>query len=160
MQQFAATHLHAAEGKPPFAKVFDAGTEVIDRFINTKETVMRAVERYDTYRRILSIVLLNIQLQLCGWFLGINGNSHLVCSFGEHGEHAIIDIVVNEDDACGGFAYAVVDEGVGIEDLPVVEDALVGLHITAILTTEDLLEFVVCLCLVRHKCQLVLLHHI
>ena len=39
-------------------------------------------EGYDTYRRILSIVLLNIQLQLCGWFLGVNGSSHLVCSFG------------------------------------------------------------------------------
>ena len=29
-------------------------------------------------------------------------------------------------------------------------EGLVGLHITAIQTTEDLFEFVVCLCLVRH----------
>ena len=96
--------------------------------------------------------LLNVQLQLCGWFLGVNRRSHFICSFGEHGEHAIIDIVVNEDDACGSFAYTVVDEGVGIEDLPIVEDALVGLHITAIQTTEYLFEFVVSFCLVRHDC--------
>ena len=70
-------------------------------------------------------MLLYIQLQLCGWFLGIDSRSHLVCSFGEHGEHAIIYIVVNEDNSRGGFAYAVVDEGVSIKDLPIVEDTLV-----------------------------------
>ena len=44
----------------------------------------------------------------------------------------------------GGFAYAVVDEGIGIEDLSIVEDTLMGLHITAIQTTEDFFKFVVC----------------
>ena len=87
---------------------------------------MRAVELYDTYRRILRVVLLNIQLQLCGWFFGIDGSRHLICSFGEHGEDTIVDIVVDKDDACGSFSYTVVDEGVGIEDLTIVEDALVG----------------------------------
>lgn len=80
------------------------------------------------------------QLQLCRWFLGVNGSSHLVCSFGEHGEHAIVNVVVNEDDACGRFAYAIVDESVSIKDLTVVEDTLVWLYITAIQTTEDLFE--------------------
>ena len=40
LQQFAGGHLHAVEGEPLFAKVFDAGAEVIDRLINTKEAVM------------------------------------------------------------------------------------------------------------------------
>ena len=125
-EEFGCGHLHAVECEPPFAKVFDAGTEVIDCLVDTKEAVVRAVEGNNIYRRILRIVLLNIQLQLCGWFLGINRRSYLVCSFGQYGEDTIVDIVVNEDDACGGFAYTVVDEGVGIEDLTVVEDALVG----------------------------------
>ena len=82
LQQCASGHLHMTESEPLFAEVFDAGTKVIDRLIDAKETIVRAVELYDTYWRILSIVLLNIQLQLCGWFLGIDGSSHLVCSFG------------------------------------------------------------------------------
>ena len=40
LQQFTGGHLHAVEGEPLFAKVFDAGTEVIDRLINTEEAVM------------------------------------------------------------------------------------------------------------------------
>ena len=66
LQQFAGVHLHAVEGEPFFAKVFDAGAEVIDRFVNTKETVMWTVEDVNIYRWILSIMLLYIQLQLCG----------------------------------------------------------------------------------------------
>ena len=58
--------------------------------------------------------------------VGVDGSSHLVCSFGEHSEDAVVDVVVDEDDACGSFAYAVVDEGIGIEDLSVVEDTLLG----------------------------------
>ena len=126
LQQFAGGHLHAVEGEPLFAEVFDAGSEVIDRFVNTKEAVMRSVEDVNIYRRILGVVLLNIQLQLFGWFLGVNRRNHLVCSFGEHGEHAVVYIVVNEDNSRGGFAYTVVDESIGIKDLPIVEDALVG----------------------------------
>ena len=34
LQQFAGAHLHAVEGKPLFAKVFDAGAKVIDCFVN------------------------------------------------------------------------------------------------------------------------------
>ena len=71
-------------------------------------------------------MLLDIQLELSGWFLGVDLGCNSLAAFIEHGEYAIVDIVINEDDACGGFAYAVVDEGVGIEYLSVVEDALVG----------------------------------
>ena len=82
LQQFGGRHLHAVEGEPFLAEVFDAGTEVIDYLVDAKEAVVRAVEGDNIYRRILSIVLLNIQLQLCGWFLGIDGSHHFVCSFG------------------------------------------------------------------------------
>ena len=75
-------HFHAVEGEPLLAEVFDAGTEVIDSIVDAKEAVVRAVELDNLYRRILRIVLLNIQLQLCGWFLGIDGSSYFVCSFG------------------------------------------------------------------------------
>ena len=125
MQQFAATHLHAVESEPPFAEVFDASTEVIDCLVYAEESVVRAVELDNLYWWVLRIVLLNIQLQLCGRFLGIDGSRHFVCSFGEHGEYAIVYVVVNEDDSGGGFAYAVIDESVGIKDLPIVEDTLV-----------------------------------
>ena len=126
MQQFAATHLHAVESEPPFTEVFDASTEVIDCLVYAEESVVRAVELDNLYWWVLRIVLLNIQLQLYGWFFGIDGSRHFVCSFGEHSENAIIYIVVNENDARGGLSYTVVDEGVDIEDLTVVEDALVG----------------------------------
>ena len=82
LHKFGGGHLHAAEGKPLFAKVFDAGAEVIDRFVNAEESVVRTVESDNTYRRILRIVLLDVQLQLCGWFLGIDRSSYFVCSFG------------------------------------------------------------------------------
>ena len=64
LQQFAGGHLHAVEGEPLLAKVFDAGTEVIDCLVDAKEAVVRAVEGNNIYRRILRIVLLDIQLQL------------------------------------------------------------------------------------------------
>ena len=34
LRQFAGLHLHAVEGEPLLAKVFDAGTKVIDRLVN------------------------------------------------------------------------------------------------------------------------------
>ena len=40
LQYFAGGHLHAVEGEPLLAEVFDAGSEVIDRLINAKEAVM------------------------------------------------------------------------------------------------------------------------
>ena len=126
LQQFGCEHFHAVEGEPLLAEVFDAGTEVIDSIVDAEEAVVRAIKGDNIYWSVLRMVLLNIQLQLCGWFFGIDGSSHLVCSFGEHGEHAVVYIVVNEDNSCGGFAYTVVDEGVGIEDLSIVEDTLVG----------------------------------
>ena len=82
LHKFGGGHLHAVEGEPLLAEVFDAGTEVIDYLVDAEEAVVRAVEGNDLYRRILRIVLLNIQLQLCGWFFGIDGSRHFVCSFG------------------------------------------------------------------------------
>ena len=82
LHKFRGGHLHTVEGEPFFAEVFDAGTEVIDRFINAKEAVVWAVESDNTYRRILRIVLLDVQLQLCGWFLGIDCSRYFVCLFG------------------------------------------------------------------------------
>ena len=61
LQQFAATHLHAVEGEPFFAKVFDAGTKVIDCLVDAEEAGVRAVKGNNIYRRILRVVLLNIQ---------------------------------------------------------------------------------------------------
>ena len=40
LQQFAGGHLHAVEGEPLLAKVFDASSEVIDRLINAEEADM------------------------------------------------------------------------------------------------------------------------
>ena len=40
LHKFRGGHLHTVEGEPFFAEVFDAGTEVIDRFINAKEAVV------------------------------------------------------------------------------------------------------------------------
>ena len=34
LQQFAGEHLHAVEGEPLLANVFNAGAEVIDCFVN------------------------------------------------------------------------------------------------------------------------------
>ena len=82
LQQFGCGHLHAVECEPFLAEVFDASTEVIDSIVDAEEAVVRAVEGNNIYWRILRIVLLDIQLQLCGWFFGIDGSRHLVCSFG------------------------------------------------------------------------------
>ena len=47
LHQFAGLHLHAVEGEPLLAKVFNAGTEVIDHLIDAEETVVWAIELYD-----------------------------------------------------------------------------------------------------------------
>ena len=60
LRQFAGLHLHAVEGEPFLAEVFDAGTEVIDRLVYAEEAVVRAVEGNDLYWRILRIVLLKV----------------------------------------------------------------------------------------------------
>lgn len=51
---------------------------MIDRLVDAEESVVRAVEGDNIYWGVLRIVFLNVQLQLCRWFLGVNGSSHLV----------------------------------------------------------------------------------
>ena len=60
VEEFGCGHLHAVEGEPLFAEVFDAGTEVIDCLVDTEEAVVRAVKGNNIYRRVLRIMLLNI----------------------------------------------------------------------------------------------------
>ena len=40
LHKFGGGHLHAVEGEPFFAEVFDTGAEVIDGLVDAKESVV------------------------------------------------------------------------------------------------------------------------
>lgn len=106
---------------------------MIDGAVYTEEAVVDFVEGLHLDGLILGVMFLNVQRELLLDLLGVDGGGNFLAAFVEHCQHSIIDIVrstssrgipVEQHDAFLGRADEVGDEGVGIEDLPVKEDAL------------------------------------
>ena len=74
-------------------------------------------------RWILLVVALQIQLLLLVQLAGVDGGSDARRTIAEHRQDIDIDIVVDEDDGLLRLFDEADDLCVGIEDLPVVEDA-------------------------------------
>lgn len=100
---------------------------MIDGAVYTEEAVVDFVEGLHLDGLILGVMFLNVQRELLLDLLGVDGGGNFLAAFVEHCQHSIIDIVVEQHDAFLGRADEVGDEGVGIEDLPVEEDALLRL---------------------------------
>lgn len=99
---------------------------MIHRVVDAEEAVVGVLERIDGDGAVLCIVALQVEGKLLGDVARIDLCTHTVGTLVEQGQHRVVHIVVEQDDAALGTADKVTDKGVGVEDLPVVEDALVG----------------------------------
>ncbi len=124
LPQRVGVEFHAAEGEPFLAQVLQRGADMIHRVIDAEEAVVGVLERIDVDGAVLRIVSLQVEGELLGDGACVNLCAHPVGTFVEEGQHRVVNIVVEQDDAALGTADKVTDKGVGVKDLPVVEDAL------------------------------------
>ena len=123
-QLVGGEYLHAGEGAPALAEVLDGGTYVIDRSVDAEEAVVRLAEGLDLYRSILGIVAVEVETELPADLLGVDGGGDTSGAFVEQREDGVVHVVVDEEYARLGTLDQVGNEGVGIVNLSVVEDAL------------------------------------
>ena len=100
---------------------------MIDGIVDAEETVVNLVELFHLDGLVLGVVLLKVERELLLDLLGVDGGGDFLPSLVEHRQHGVVHIVVEQYDAFLGRADKVGNEGVGIEDLPVEEDALLRL---------------------------------
>ena len=63
--------------------------------------------------------------------------AHPVGALVEQGQHRVVHVIVEQDDAALGTTDKVADKGVGIKELSVVEDALCGAYAAIIQPLEN-----------------------
>ncbi len=117
-------NLHPAKSKPILSQVLQRGAEVIYRVVDAEEAVVGVLERINGDGAVLCIVALQVERQLAGDAARIDLCAHTIGAHVEQGQYRVVHIVVEQDDAALGTADKVTDKGVGVKDLPVVEDAL------------------------------------
>ena len=105
------------------ACIFKAGPEEIYHIVDNQKTIVIALRGVYINRWILLVVTLQIQQLLLVQLTGVDGGSDARRAITEHRQGINIDIVVDEDDGMLRLFDEVDDLCVGIEDLPVVEDA-------------------------------------
>ncbi len=132
---------------------------MIDGVVDAEEAVVDLVEWLDIDGLVLGVVLGKVERELLLYLLGIDGGRNPIASFVEHRQHSVVHIVVEQHDAFLGRAYKVGDEGVGVEDLSVEEDALRWL-LASIETTEHLVDALVSVGLMCSQLQLMMLNHL
>lgn len=99
---------------------------MIHRVVNAEEAVVGVLERINGDGAVLRIVALQVEGELLCDAACVNLCAHSVGTFVEQGQHRVVHVVVEQDDAAFGAAHQVTDESVGVEDLSVEEDALHG----------------------------------
>ena len=97
---------------------------MIDFFINDQEPVVGFVKSLDFNARILCIVPVNIQLELCRNLLGVDCCFHGRSSFIKHRQYGLIYIIVNQNYLLLCAFDEPGDKPIGIEDLAIEEDVL------------------------------------
>ena len=97
---------------------------MIDGVVDAEVSVVNPVELLHLDGLVLCVVLFEVEQKLLLDLLGVDGGRHLSLALVEHRQHGIVDIVVEENDALLGRADEVGNKSVGIEDLPIEEDAL------------------------------------
>ena len=126
LQNPKTLHIHPAKSKPFFTQILQARSHMIDhRIIKYQKPVMRDIRPLDRYRRILSIVLFHIELELFGDRFGVEGDVCILI-FAQKRQHALVDIVVDEPDGVFGRFDELGDERICIKYLSIVENALRG----------------------------------
>ena len=92
--------------------------------VDAEEAVVGVLELIDGDGAVLCIVSLQVEGELLCDVACVNLCAHPIGAFVEQGQHRIVHVVVEQDDAAFGAAHQVADESVGVEDLSVEEDAL------------------------------------
>ena len=87
--------LHKRESKPLLPQILQGSTNMINLVIDDQESVVSLVECLDIDGRILCIVPVNIQLELCRNLLGIDCYFHRRPSFIKHRQYSLIYISVH-----------------------------------------------------------------
>ena len=115
--------LHLNVGKEFLAGILQTGAEEIYHIVDNQKTVVVALCGVNVNGWILLVVSLQIQLLLLVQLTCVDGGSDPRRAITEHHQGIDIDIVVDEDDGVLRLLDEVDDLCVGIEDLPIVEDA-------------------------------------
>ena len=116
--------MHLDVGEELLAGILQAGPEEVDHIVDDEETVVVALGGIYINRWILLVVALHVKLLLTGELAGVDGGGNIGIALAEQGEGGLVDVVVDEDDGLPGLLDEVGYLHVGVEDLPVVEDAL------------------------------------
>lgn len=121
--QCGGANLHPAKSEPFLAQILQRGAEVIHHVVDAEEAVVGVLELTDGDGTVLRIVALQVEGELRRDAARVNLCTHAIGTFVEQGQHRVVHIVVEQDDAALGAAHQVADKSVGIEDLPIEEDA-------------------------------------
>ena len=116
--------MHSDVGKEFLAGIFQAGTKQIDHIVDNQEAVVIVQASVDRNWGVLLIVALHIELLLLGELTGIDGGRNIGIAITEHRQGIYVDVVVYKDDGMLRLPDETDNLGIGIEDLPVVEDTL------------------------------------
>ena len=166
-QQFFCSHFHLVEREPALAEVFQGGTDMIDGVVDAEVAVVYLVVYLHVDGLILRVrssssrgipVLFEVERKLLLDLLGVDGGRHLRLALVEHRQHGIIDIVVEQHNTLLGRADEVGNKSVGIENLPVEEDALCRGGVLLVESFEDFSNLIVVLCQVGRHLQLMMLN--
>ena len=77
-----------------------------------------------TYRGVLQVMLVDIQLKCFRNLHCVYLSRHSIGPLVKHGKNGIINIVVNQYDPCSGFSYSVRHKGICIVTFAIIEDSL------------------------------------
>ena len=116
--------MHADVSEELLACILQAGTENVNHIVDDEEAVVISLTVIDGDGGILLVMTLHVELLLLGEMAGVDGGRDVGITIAEHRQGIDVDVVVDEDNGCLGLFEEADDVDVGIEDLPVVEDAL------------------------------------
>ena len=115
--------MHSDVGKEFLAGILQAGTKQINHIVDNQEAIVILLAGVDRNWWVLLVVALHIELLLLGELTGIDGGRNIGIAIAEHRQGINIDVVVYKNDGMLRLLDETDNLGIGIEDLPVVEDA-------------------------------------
>ena len=112
---------------------------MVNILVYYKESVVRFLKDFYSYRGVLQVMLVDIQLKCFRNLHSVYLSRYSIRPLVEHGKNGIINIVVNQYDPCSGFSYSVRHKGICIVTFAIIEDSLPA-RLILLELGEDLLE--------------------
>ena len=97
---------------------------MVNFLVYYKESVVRFLKDFYSYRGVLQVMLVDIQLKCFRNLHSVYLSRYSIRPLVEHGKNGIINIVVNQYDPCSGFSYSVRHKGICIVTFAIIEDSL------------------------------------